>query len=397
MEQRFIVVTEQEAHFSTLSESLQNLGVSVWLHWNSEVLVQLVGSMGANVVFIEFAEDKLNQAAELAGKLLSVYPRLWIVGFAPRSDNALIIEAMRAGARDFFELCANPEDTRRSVRRILEQSPKLPAQSTGRMISLLGARPGVGTSLAAVHLALLLKQEVMPDEPVLLLDFGFPAADAALYLDTKVNFNFCDAVRSLRRFDHALLNTAFAHHRSGLSLLSLPQNLAELRDIAPVDAMTLLSLLKSYFKVVVVDLGGFAGTDLLLYAQSVSDRSLLISEQSIPSIFSARQMLATFRERGVDTERIGLLTGKFDSRIEMSSSQLAHHLQLHWVADLPQRNERLISCANQGKLLIDVAPNDPYVNVLRELAYSECGQGGKRSPAAANGAPWQRLRALFGQ
>ncbi len=394
MEQRFIVVTEHEAHFNALSEAIQSQGVSVWLHWNSDVLVQLVGSMGTNVVFIEFAESRLAQAADLAGKLLSVYPRLWIIGFAQRADNSLIIEAMRAGARDFVELQSAPEIICRSLRQVLAQSPQLPAQSSGTMISLLGARPGVGTSTAAVHLALLLKQEVMPGEPVLLLDFGFPAADAALYLDTKVNFNFCDAVRSLRRFDHALLNSAFAHHKSGLSLLSLPQNLAELRDVSPVDAMTLLSLLKSYFKVVVVDLGGFAGTDLLLYALGVSDRTLLISEQSIASVFSARQMLASFRERGVETERIGLLTGKYDTRIEMSSAQLAQHLQLHWVADLPQRNERLIACANQGKLLYEMAPNDPYVNVLRDLAARESGG---TAAAVPSGGGWRRrLQGLIG-
>ncbi|WP_374324666.1 hypothetical protein [Azonexus sp.] len=394
MEQRFIVVTEHEAHFNALSEAIQSQGVSVWLHWNSDVLVQLVGSMGTNVVFIEFAESRLAQAADLAAKLLSVYPRLWIIGFAQRADNSLIIEAMRAGARDFVELQSAPEIICRSLRQVLAQSPQLPAQSSGTMISLLGARPGVGTSTAAVHLALLLKQEVMPGEPVLLLDFGFPAADAALYLDTKVNFNFCDAVRSLRRFDHALLNSAFAHHKSGLSLLSLPQNLAELRDVSPVDAMTLLSLLKSYFKVVVVDLGGFAGTDLLLYALGVSDRTLLISEQSIASVFSARQMLASFRERGVETERIGLLTGKYDTRIEMSPAQLAQHLQLHWVADLPQRNERLIACANQGKLLYELAPNDPYVNVLRDLAARESGG---TAAAVPSGGGWRRrLQGLIG-
>lgn len=393
MEQRFIVVTEHEARFNTLSEAVRRLGVSVWLHWNSDVLVQLIGSMGAAAVFIEFTEERASQAADLADKLLAVYPRLWIVGFAQRADSQLIIEAMRAGARDFVELGASPEIICRSLKQALEQSTRLPAQASGRMISLLGARPGVGATTAAVHLALLVKQEILPDEPVLLLDFGYPTGDAALYLDTRVNFNFCDAVRSLRRLDHALLNTAFAHHKSGLSLLSLPQNLAELREIAPADAMTLLSLLKSYFKLIVVDLGGFAGTDLLLYALGVSDSTLLISEQGIPSIFSARQLLGSFQERGVSTERIGLLTGKMDERIEMSSKQLAQHLQLPWLGDLPLRSERMIACANQGRLLLDLFPNDPYVEVLRAMALRECGRQG--SPRLPPSGALGRLREWF--
>jgi len=386
MEHRFIVVTEQEARFGELNEALQGLGVAVWLHWNTDVLAQLVGSLGTNIVFVEFSGENTQKAAELASNLLSVYPRLWIVGFAPRADNALIIEAMRAGARDFVELQSPRDAIRRSVQRVLEQSPALPAKSSGNMITLLGARPGVGTSTAAVHLALLLKQEVMPEEPVLLLDFGYPSGDAALYLDTKVSFNFCDAVRSLRRFDHALLNTAFAHHKSGLAILSLPHNLAELRDISPVDAMTLLSLFKSYFKVVVVDLGGFAGMDLLMYALGISDRIMMVSEQTLPSVFSARQLLQNLRERGFDTERIGLLTGKYDARIDMTPEQIALNLQLRCVDNLPQRTDKMIACANLGKPLLEVAPKDPYLEVLRGIAGSQrraAGIGAAEGEAAS--------------
>lgn len=372
MEHRFIVVSEQESNFAQLNDSLQSIGVAVWLHWNTDVLSQLVGSLGTHIVFIEYSPENTQRATELTANLLSVYPRLWIVGFAPRIENNLIIEAMRAGARDFIELQAPREVIRRAVQTILEQAPALPAKSTGDMITLLGARPGVGTTTAAVHLALLLKQEVIPDEPVLLLDFGYPSGDAALYLDTKVGFNFCDAVRSLRRFDHALLKTAFAHHKSGLAILSLPQNLADLRDISPADAMTLLSLFKSYFRVVVVDLGGFAGLDLLMYALGISDRILMLSEQTLPSVFSARQLLHNLRERDFETERIGLLTGKYDMRIDMAPSQIAHNLQIPWIQNLPQRTDKMIACANLGKPLQEVSPKDPYLEVLRGLARSYC-------------------------
>lgn len=397
METRFIVVTEDEGRFNQLSEAVKGVGVSVWLHWNSDVLIQLVGSMGASVVFIDYSRERLQDASALAGKLLSVYPRLWIVGFAPRADSELIVEAMRSGARDFVELASPTENIIRSLKLVMERTPGSPSQSSGKMISLLGARPGVGTTTAAAHLALLLKQEIMPDERVLLLDFGYPSGDAALYLDTRVNFNFCDAVRSLRRLDQALLSTAFAHHKSGLALLTLPQNLAELRDIAPADAMTLLSLLKSYFKVVVVDLGGFAGTDLLLYALGVSDQTLLISEQTVASTFSARLMLSNFRDRGVNTERIGLVAGKVDSRIELKPEQLAQHLGLRLLLELPARPDKFIDCANQGRLLLDLAPGDPYVQVLRKLARQQAGGEGGAIASEGDRPAWlQKLQSWVG-
>lgn len=366
VEKRFIVVTDNETRFNELSETLKGIGTSVWLHWNSDLLAQLVGSLGADIVFIDYIGENVEKAAELTKSLLAVYPTLWVVGFSHRSDSQPVLDAMRAGARDFVELQA-PMDTLRSVKAILERSPSLPAQSFGRMITILGARPGIGTTTAAMHLALLLQQEAAQGESVLLLDFGYPSGDAALYLDTKVSFNFCDAVRSLRRFDQALLNTAFAHHKSGLAIMSLPQNLADLHDITPTDAMTLLSLLKSYFKVVVADFGGFAGLDLVMYALGISSHIELVCEQSLPSVYSARQLLVNLRERGFDTDSIGLLTGKFDSRIDLAPVQIAQNLQIRHDGDLPQRTEKMIACANIGKPLLEVAPRDPYLDVLRTI------------------------------
>ena len=111
--------------------------------------------------------------AALTRSLLVVYPRLWVVGFSHRADSALILEAMRAGARDFIEL-QSPMDSLRTVKNILEQSPALPAQPSGKMITILGARPGIGTTTAAMHLSLLLKQEYLPDQPVNMSTFAFP-------------------------------------------------------------------------------------------------------------------------------------------------------------------------------------------------------------------------------
>lgn len=390
VEKRFIVVTDNETRFNELSDALKSTGTSVWLHWNTDLLAQLVGSLGTDIVFVDFIGDNAERAAELTRSLLVVYPRLWVVGFSHRADSALILEAMRAGARDFIEL-QSPMDALRTVKTILEQSPALPAQPSGKLITVLGARPGIGTTTAAMHLSLLLKQEYLPDQPILLLDFGYPSGDAALYLDTKVAFNFCDAVRSLRRFDQALLNTAFAHHKSGLAIMSLPQNLADLRDITPTDAMTMLSLLKSYFKVVVVDLGGFAGLDLLLYALGISDHIELVCEQSLPSVYSARQLLMNLRERGFDTEQIGLLTGKYDTRIDLAPAQIAQNLQIRLDGNLPQRTDKMIACANIGKPLLEVAPKDPYLNVLRGIAANLAkGTGAKVQGPIQNATIFER-------
>lgn len=84
MEHRFIVVTEQETRFAETAKLCRTWGLlsgctGMPMCWPSWLV-----SLGTNIVFVEFSGDNTQKAGELASNLLSVYPRLWIVGFASR-------------------------------------------------------------------------------------------------------------------------------------------------------------------------------------------------------------------------------------------------------------------------------------------------------------------------
>jgi len=108
-------------------------------------------------------------------------------------------------------------------------------------------------------------------------------------------------------------------------------------------------------------------------------------------------MLSNFRDRGVNTERIGLVAGKVDSRIELKPEQLAQHLGLRLLLELPARPEKFIDCANQGRLLLDLAPGDPYVQVLRKLARQQAGGEGGAIASEGDRPAWlQKLQSWVG-
>lgn len=392
---RFVIVTSQENQFYWLSEVLTGLGVTIWDKGDRDSLLQLVGSVGVRIVFLEFNAASMQRSAALAEELLAVFPSLWLVGIGRLSSGDDVLMAMRAGAREFIEDFSEPAKITAVVNRLLEKAPPLPASPRGELLALLGARPGVGVSMAAVHSALLLKSEFARKDEVLLLDFGYPSADASLYLDTKLFYTFADAARSVRRFDHALMKTAFVRHKSGLAVLPLPlpQNMSEMREVTSAEIMNLITLLKSYFRYVVADLGGFANTDFLLNVLGVADRALLLCEQTVPSNHSARQTLRSLDEKGYDRKRIELVISKHDTRIGMDARQIAKLLDLKWVGNLPSRTLPLIACANEGRSLLDTNPRDEYLTELRKLVRAFV-QGAAVADKAARQEPKLNLGRL---
>lgn len=368
MDNRFVLVTARQEQFNWLSEALTGIGVIIWDKGDKDTLIELIGSIGVRVVFLDFNPDATSGSVALAEDLLKVFPGLWLVGVGKLDSGDNILTAMRAGAREFIEDNIEAERVRDIVQKLLVKAPPLPASPRGKMLALIGGRPCMGTSMAAVHLALTLKTEFRHNEEVLLLDFGYPQGDASLYLDTKMSYTLADAIRSVRRLDHALIKAAFIRHKSGLAVLPLPQNMAELQESSPAEVMNLLALLKFFFKYIVVDLGGFMGTDFLLHVLGVADKTLLLCEQTVPSCRSAHQLLQRMESKGFDRKRVGLVIAKHDEKIGMSPRQVVKMLELEEQATLPNRHYALMECANEGRSLLETNPRDPYLQHIRQIA-----------------------------
>ncbi len=385
MENRFVLVTARQEQFNWLSESLSGIGVIIWDKGdNKNSLIELIGSIGVRVVFLDFNSDATPRSAATAEELLKVFPSLWLVGVGTTDSGGNILTAMRAGAREFIEDHIEAERVRDIVQKLLVKAPPLPASPRGKMLALVGGRPCMGTSMAAVHLALTLKTEFRHDEEVLLLDFGYPQGDASLYLDSKLSYTLSDAIRSVRRLDHALIKAAFTRHKSGLAVLPLPQNMAELQELSPAEVMNLLALLKFFFKYIVVDLGGFMGTDFLMHVLGVADKTLLLCEQTVPACRSAHQLLQRLENKGFDRKRLGLVIAKHDTKIGMSPRQVTKMLELEEQAMLPNSHYALVECANEGRSLLEINPKDSYLHHIRRIA-QDFDTSAERIAAAPSG------------
>ena len=169
-----------------------------------------------------------------------------------------MLTALRSGARDFISPDMRPGEVVSLVRRAISRDSmdmQRAAQGEGVMTAITSARPGGDATMFALHLALAL-QENDPKQDVLLLDLGVPAGDSLQYLGIEPSYTFVDAVRSLRRLDDTLINTAFPKHESGLRILAMPDEALDVGRITSADLYVLVNALKRHFKQIVVNLGG---------------------------------------------------------------------------------------------------------------------------------------------
>ena len=325
-------------------------------------LAERLAQDAPGIVVIDFGGLATDRAAPLAQ--LAVQAELAVVALGRAADGAAALAALRAGAREFIEMQAPPAEARRALQQLA--SPERNARRVaGKVIALCGARAGVGTSTLAVHLAAHCTRALHPERRVALLDLGLPIADSLVMLETRGSYSFAEAARNLHRIDPTFVQSALPHHASGLAVLALPNNVSELRELTPPAAVAVIQRLRGLVDLQIVDLGGFASNDFVAGVAAISDHCLMVCDQGAPSVVSATELARALRARQIKPQ---LVASKADPAVDPQPAQIAARLELPLAATLPQRSTVLLQAMNGGRLLGDLAPQDPYVRALRQLA-----------------------------
>jgi len=374
---RLVFCSSNRAHVSWVAQVLNE-----WQILPKEIdriyeMASYMSDIVPRVILLDFSCDgsdgiasdseTMNQLVQLLKESLPHVP-LIAVGSMLHPEGA--VAALRAGVHHFLDMAADAEEARDIVRKLVDVAVSSPSSRQGQLIALMGARPGIGTTTCAVHLAdMLQRYKLTGNTPrrVGLLDLGVPIGDGQLYLNAAGNFNFADTVRSRNRMDKTFVQTALASTAKGLRVVPLPRSLADLDEFSHADITALLIELRHYFDVLVIDLGGFPDQRFAQNIADASDQTWFVTDQSAGSLISLAAMLNALEPRGEPSRR-RLLVNRYDKLFGMSAHQISDRFDLPLVGILPERTQKVTSCLNQGKLLNELHHGDAYVHAIEELA-----------------------------
>ncbi|MBW9106700.1 fimbrial protein [Paraburkholderia phenoliruptrix] len=363
----FMFASLADEHVHWLSETLLSAGTVEAVTLDPAMLTQRIATLNPSLVFVDFSGGRGAAASAATSAVRAQYPGLQIVATGSLAEPESALAALRAGVRDFIDLSAPAADALRITQQVLDNLVE-PVSRHGRVTALLGARVGMGVSTLATNLAVMLqRRDAQQGRQAALFDLGLPAGDGLLMLNARSDFHFVEAVRNLRRFDQTFVHTALSHHTSGLAFTTLPPNLAEMREISYSSSIGLLNRLRAFFDQQIVDLGGFSNMEFVAQVVRACDEAWLVCDQGVASIVSAVGVLESLREAGADTTNVRLIVNRFDAELGLAAARIAERLDIALLASLPERRVALGQTANQGLLIADAAPRDPYVRALEPL------------------------------
>ena len=183
------------------------------------------------------------------------FPAVPVVAMGNEMSAQLVLAAMRAGADDFLDREAAPDEWQAVLEKGLRKAPS-GAPGRAGMIAILSGWPSEQDQDFALNLAVRAARR-KPEAMTLYLDLAQPASQAGIALGLELKFGVADALREIARLDREFLESAAARcPRSGLYVMAPAGGGALDGENLPA----LLQILRGIFDRIVINLGAYSYT-----------------------------------------------------------------------------------------------------------------------------------------
>lgn len=279
------------------------------------------------------------------------------------ADPDLLIRAMRSGIREFLQFPVSEDDFRAAIMRTaMRSSLEEDDGEKGKIISVLGAKGGMGVTSVAVNLAWTLNK--MAPGRTVLFDLRRPAGETHYFLDLKYEYDWGHLVKDITRLDATYLKSVISEHESGLHVLPGPAG-EDRPD--PQSLLLILEQLRSNYDHVVVDTG-YAGVNDLPKEIELSDTLLTCLHLSLPCLARTARLMESMRSHDPDADRRTMLVATRvikDSSIGVAEAAEVLHKEIPWT--IPEDYSSALSSINQGTPLVEAYPKSPATKVFLDM------------------------------
>lgn len=297
-------------------------------------------------------------------------PTVPVIVLSGADSESLALEMIRQGAEDYLvKSSCNAATLARSLRyALVRHGSKKPDGRTdasgGRIIALLGAKGGVGTTTIACLFAAELRAQT--SQTVLLADLETDQGLVSFLSGGEPSYSAKDAVENLRRLDRSVWDRLVSMTPDDLPVLASPGLLGS-GTLDPTALVSVLARVQPFYRYIVVDLGRLTASSSILAAAAAE--VLVVTTTGIASLYSAKRSVAALVTNGIAQESIRLIVNNIGGSEELSRKDLTSAFGLPVLGVVPYDAAELHKAAVNRRLPAESSDaRREVLNIARECA-----------------------------
>ncbi|HEV8371400.1 MAG TPA: AAA family ATPase [Pyrinomonadaceae bacterium] len=304
-----------------------------------------------------------DQAIKLIQRLSVECPATALISATHNASGDLILQSLRAGAREFLHLPIKADELKTVFDRISDfsatqvEAPK----KKGRMIAVFSSKGGCGTSFIATNLA------AANSERTVLVDLNLQAGDLPLYLGVDPKYSISEIVENRARLDESLIMSFVTPVTSNLWLLAAPKQADSADEIEPEHIFEVLQRLRESFDYVVLD-PQHTFDSITLAALDQADEIVMVLSLDIPAIRSTQRALEIFDRLGYPRKKIRIVVNRWSKQIDLDLRQVEKFLGEPAIGFVPSDYQTTVNSINLGTPLVRSDPNSRIAQEIKRIA-----------------------------
>ena len=328
------------------------------------------GAPTPNVIIIEASNDRhglLTRLDELA-QYCDAGTRVLVIG--QTNDVILYRELIKRGVSEYLIAPVNVMDVIGAFSVMFNSAE---GASVGRVISVVGAKGGVGASTIAHNLAFMLATGF--DLGTTLVDLDLPFGTAGLDFNQDPPQGIAEAVLAPDRLDANFVDRLLSKCTDNLNLMAAPATLERVYDFRETDFDVLTDILRASTPAIIMDVPHVwnAWTRRTLVS---SDEIVLVCAPDLANLRNAKTLIDVLRQARPNDSKPGIVLNMVGvaKRPEIGAAEFAKALDSDLLATIPFDPALFGTAANNGQMLSEVQPKSKTVEMLADIARRVTGR-----------------------
>jgi pilus assembly protein CpaE len=273
-----------------------------------------------------------------------------IVILSSADSESLALQMIQEGAEDYLvKSSCDAESLARAVRRAVvrrkSHAAVAPASTArSRVVSVLGAKGGTGTTTIACTLAAELRSQT--SQKVLIADLDSSAGLVSFLTGVECQYSIRDAISNLQRLDTALWESIVAQNPDGLEVICAPNPGQE--EIENDRLREVLDFARPLYAWTVIDLGRLNHKSVSLLG--ADGEVLVVTAATIPALYNAKRAVETLLAAAIDADRIRLIVNHIGGKNEVPGEDLQNMFGVPVYASVPSDPSELHQACVQKRL-----------------------------------------------
>jgi pilus assembly protein CpaE len=363
-------------HAASMDRRMSKAHVKIQMGGANAALEAYSSSPTPNVIVIEATGDRQNllSALDTLSEVCDAGTKVVVIGHV--NDVILYRELMRRGVSEYL---ITPIDTLGILKSLSEIFAGPEADPVGKLIAVVGAKGGVGSSTLCHNLAWTLSRTYAIQTVIADLDVAFGTAGLDFNQDPPQGI--ADAIFSPERVDSAYVDRLLSKCSDHLSLLAAPAMLDRTCDFVEAALDPVFDNLRGSVPYIFLDVPHI-WTAWVRRTLVSAEQIIIVAAPELASLRNAKNLYDSLRmARPNDRQpKVVLNMAGMPKRPEISVADFSKALSTDVSAVIPFDSQLFGTAANNGQMIAEVQPSGKVNEIIDDLVSLVMGRNEQKKP-----------------